>query len=568
MKEFIEAGQVRRPLDGARRSSASPTRSCPRPNRRSRRSTATTTCTRCRPSSTSRASGTTRQILADNGIEAPTTWDDLVAAAATLQGRRRAALLRGRQGRLAASPASSATTSSATSARTPCRRSPTATPSSPTPSTSQAADAVAELGEAGYFGDARRLDRLQHRDEPVPHRQGRLLLHGQLGARRTSTTRSRTTIGADNIGFVPFPAVEGGAGSIDQVPANVGVPGRCSPEGLRRRDQAAWLKCIAENYGDTVARTSSGVITGFAVDERPPTCPQLTTDRAGHDRRTRRRACCGSRRCSPRRARPSSQTNGGGLVSGQHHRRGLHEARPGRPTTRADQLLARAGGHAASRSPRDRSTADRRRSTMHNSPRRQARDPGPARPGPARLHARHARARSSGRSATPCSTATRSPASRSSASTTSPSSSRTRRPATRSRSPSSTRVVLTVVQVGVGLPAWRCCTSSGCAEASALIRTLVFFPVVLPTVAVALLFQKLFEVGAARPARSTRSSRLLGVEPVDWFGSAGGVVLGHHRSWTSGGRWASTPCCSTPASSTSPTTSSSRPASTAPAAGR
>ncbi|MGY3847643.1 carbohydrate ABC transporter permease [Streptomyces hydrogenans] len=42
-------------------------------------------------------------------------------------------------------------------------------------------------------------------------------------------------------------------------------------------------------------------------------------------------------------------------------------------------------------------------------------------------------------------------------------------------------------------------------KASALVRTLVFFPVILPTVAVGLLFQKLFQV-APSPAPSTPSS--------------------------------------------------------------
>ena len=60
-------------------------------------------------------------------------------------------------------------------------------------------------------------------------------------------------IGADNIGFAPFPDVEGGAGSIDQVPANIGIPIMLSKKGYDD-DTAAWLKCIVENYGDTVTQ--------------------------------------------------------------------------------------------------------------------------------------------------------------------------------------------------------------------------------------------------------------------------------------------------------------------------
>jgi multiple sugar transport system permease protein/raffinose/stachyose/melibiose transport system permease protein len=57
-------------------------------------------------------------------------------------------------------------------------------------------------------------------------------------------------------------------------------------------------------------------------------------------------------------------------------------------------------------------------------------------------------------------------------------------------------------------------------KASALIRTLVFFPVVLPTVAVSLLFQKMFEV-APQNGLVNEFLNFLGMPSVDWFGSAG-----------------------------------------------
>ncbi|MFE2543475.1 carbohydrate ABC transporter permease [Actinacidiphila glaucinigra] len=57
-------------------------------------------------------------------------------------------------------------------------------------------------------------------------------------------------------------------------------------------------------------------------------------------------------------------------------------------------------------------------------------------------------------------------------------------------------------------------------RASGLIRTLVFFPVVLPTVAVGLLFQKFFQVAPQTgPVNSLLD--MVGIGSVDWFGSAG-----------------------------------------------
>jgi ABC-type sugar transport system permease subunit len=55
-------------------------------------------------------------------------------------------------------------------------------------------------------------------------------------------------------------------------------------------------------------------------------------------------------------------------------------------------------------------------------------------------------------------------------------------------------------------------------RASAVIRTLIFFPVVLPTVAVALMFGKLFAIAPVDgPVNSFL--KLIGYHPVDWFSS-------------------------------------------------
>ncbi|MGV9560400.1 carbohydrate ABC transporter permease [Streptomyces sp. NPDC003401] len=76
-------------------------------------------------------------------------------------------------------------------------------------------------------------------------------------------------------------------------------------------------------------------------------------------------------------------------------------------------------------------------------------------------------------------------------------------------------------------------------RASALIRTLVFFPVVLPTVAVGLLFQKLFQVAPQTgPVNSLLGA--VGIDPIDFFGSAGSAfwVLAGMDVWRSMGFYA------------------------------
>lgn len=55
---------------------------------------------------------------------------------------------------------------------------------------------------------------------------------------------------------------------------------------------------------------------------------------------------------------------------------------------------------------------------------------------------------------------------------------------------------------------------------SALIRTLVFFPIVLPTVAVALMFQKMFEI-APQAGLVNSALNFFGFASIDWFGDSG-----------------------------------------------
>lgn len=61
-------------------------------------------------------------------------------------------------------------------------------------------------------------------------------------------------------------------------------------------------------------------------------------------------------------------------------------------------------------------------------------------------------------------------------------------------------------------------------KASSLVRTLVFFPIVLPTVAVSLLFQKMFEV-APQNGIVNEFLNLFGIASIDWFGSADTAFL-------------------------------------------
>ena len=78
----------------------------------------------------------------------------------------------------------------------------------------------------------------------------------------------------NNIGFMPFPAVTGGKGSIDQYPANSGSPNVVNAKLYGPKAQA-WLKCIAANYGSASLK-KQGTYSGFALNQKVASLPPLT----------------------------------------------------------------------------------------------------------------------------------------------------------------------------------------------------------------------------------------------------------------------------------------------------
>jgi len=80
-------------------------------------------------------------------------------------------------------------------------------------------------------------------------------------------------------------------------------------------------------------------------------------------------------------------------------------------------------------------------------------------------------------------------------------------------------VVLTIGQVALGYGLALLYIYS-LRKASGIVRTLLFFPVVLPTVAVALMFQRMFQIA---PQDGLVNSMLngVGVGSIDWFGDGG-----------------------------------------------
>ena len=203
-----------------------------------------------------------KQIFADNGIEEPQTWDEFVAISEKLQA------------------AGVTPISQAGAAGWPLTRvigmyiqrnvGPEAMADirdDKAKLTDEAyvagAKAFADYAAKGYFGEgvsSRDMDQAQN-----------MFLSGKAAMFYDGTwflsainDPDRNTIGAENVGFMPFPAVDGGKGSIDQYPANAGAPMVFSSDAYGPKTEA-WVKCIAANYGQE-ALQSTGTISGFKVN--------------------------------------------------------------------------------------------------------------------------------------------------------------------------------------------------------------------------------------------------------------------------------------------------------------
>ncbi|WP_406246858.1 ABC transporter substrate-binding protein [Microbacterium sp. M] len=203
-----------------------------------------------------------KQIFADNGVEEPQTWDDLLTASATLQdagvipmteaGANGWPLTRimGLYIYRNAGPEAMTAIQDGSAKLTD-------------PEYVAGAQALADYADAGYFGEG-----FTTRDGDT---SSNMFLTGKAAMTYDGTwllsainDPERNEIGGENVGFMPFPAVEGGEGSIDQYPANAGAPMIVNAKQFGPKVQD-WISCIAENYGQQ-ALQDAGVISGFKVN--------------------------------------------------------------------------------------------------------------------------------------------------------------------------------------------------------------------------------------------------------------------------------------------------------------
>ena len=211
-----------------------------------------------------------RKIFRENGLSVPTTWAQFVQVAAALQAKNIQPLAAsGIQGwpitRIVGNylfssvgPNALENVKSGSAKMTDARY-------------VAAAQAVAELGEKGYFGEG--VASLDYGPAQDLFLQGKAaIFYMGSWALRDMNNAEVNKIGAANVGFFPFPRV--GSSGAQVIPMNAGLPSAINPRKFTP-EVAQWFKYFAKNYGD-VAMSRLGMITGFKVHKQPARTPALT----------------------------------------------------------------------------------------------------------------------------------------------------------------------------------------------------------------------------------------------------------------------------------------------------
>jgi raffinose/stachyose/melibiose transport system substrate-binding protein len=217
-----------------------------------------------------------KQLFAANGIQVPGTWDELVAAAEKLKGAGVTPFsASGEQGwpitRLISNYLARDVGPDA------LQKVQDGSAKLTDPEYVKAAEAVADLGAKGYFGQG--VGSIDYDTAIAQFLSGKAgMLYMGSWALANFNDPAQNKIGDANIGFMPFPAVAGGTGTVEQITANVGLPVALNAKRYDGKDGkvGGWLGCITENYGGT-ALEDQGAVTGFKPAAPVTGLPPLTT---------------------------------------------------------------------------------------------------------------------------------------------------------------------------------------------------------------------------------------------------------------------------------------------------
>ncbi|MEZ3179487.1 extracellular solute-binding protein [Streptomyces pimonensis] len=214
-----------------------------------------------------------KKIFADNGLEVPDTWEELVAAAAKLEGLGvQPFSASGQQGW----PLTRLISGYLYRSLGPYAMEDVAGGKAKLtdPEYVKAAEEVAALGGKGYFGKGVGSIDYDTAMNQFLNGEAAMFYMGSWALANISDDK-QNKVGAENVGFMPFPAVSGGKGSVDQYPSNVGLGIALSAKSFDEKT-GDWVSCIAKNYGSTALK-DHGSISGFKVNTEVKDANEVTT---------------------------------------------------------------------------------------------------------------------------------------------------------------------------------------------------------------------------------------------------------------------------------------------------
>jgi raffinose/stachyose/melibiose transport system substrate-binding protein len=176
----------------------------------------------------------------------------------------------------------------------------------------KAAEQVAQMGKDGYFSQG--ITSLDYNSAVAQFLTGKsamIYMGTWLLAQINDPKQNKE---GNNIGFMPFPAVTGGKGSIDQYPANAGSPNVMNAK-LYGPKAEAWLKCIAQNYGSASLK-DQGTFSGFKVNTPVKSLPPLTSAVQSIINKTKQSVLWFEAYFTPK-ANADASNNAAALVTGQ-----------------------------------------------------------------------------------------------------------------------------------------------------------------------------------------------------------------------------------------------------------
>ncbi|MEU5489876.1 extracellular solute-binding protein [Streptomyces sp. NPDC020196] len=252
-----------------------------------------------------------KKLFQENGIAVPGTWDELVAAAAKLEAKKvQPFSASGQQGwpitRLVSTYLYRSLGPDALQKVADGKAKLT------DPDYVKAAEEVAALGEKGYFGKGVGSIDYDTAMNQFLNGKAAMFYMGSWALANVSDAK-QNKVGAENVGFMPFPAVAGGKGSIDQYPSNVGLGITLAAKSFDKKT-GAWASCIAENYGSTALK-DHGSISGFKVNAEVKDANEVTTQ-VRETISTSKQNVLWFEALFSTKATTVSQTNAAGLVAG------------------------------------------------------------------------------------------------------------------------------------------------------------------------------------------------------------------------------------------------------------